>query len=248
MTTADDRNGGGFEQYKDTALYAYPDVAAPVLLFWCTLSASPAGAFTIAQAWNQPTNAGCFLFVSNPATNLQNLAAVHSAMKALPQGGSTYNSSAAPARGSRGFIWLDVEARIASVLTVTWDTPATIAGDITLGFDTGVSALALKAGAAVTAASDGQSFTFLYPANIPQTDPPPVSQAYPITLDLLGMAAGQFQFTGFMPQYGYYYQYGIVVDPLNAANCSQNIIMFAIQLVPTGLPFPAYAIQVPPQE
>ncbi|MEQ8251998.1 MAG: hypothetical protein RIB41_12225 [Oceanibaculum nanhaiense] len=238
--------GQNFTQYGSSALFAYPNTANPTLLFWSTANPIPAGGFSIPEAWTQPANSGCFVFVSNPAENLQDLAAISQAMAALP-GGPPYGCHTKPAPNSRGFIWLDLDRQTASVLSAAGEAAAMVSSDITLGYDSGIPALALKAGAPILPQPGGESFTFLYPAGIPRTDPPPVQPAYPITLNLLGPTAGQFQFTGFMPQYGYCYQYSIIVDPLNATNCTQTLIPFAIELVPTGLPFPAYAIQIPPQ-
>jgi hypothetical protein len=225
-----------FEQYGSTQLYAYPNLSSPTLLFWCTASPLPTN-FSIEQAWSQPEDIGYFLFVSDPVTNLSDLSSVSNAMNAL---------SSIPPSGSRGFIWLHVALDTATILVVT--AAAAVAADVSFGPFAGTPQLALKHGAPVSPGSDGQSFAFLYPTGIPNASPPSPAAAFPIVLALLGPNAGRFQFTGFQPYHGYYYQYGVVLDPLDPGNSSQSMLDFAIELVPTGQLFPAFAIRVPPQQ
>jgi len=226
-----------FVSTGQAGLFACPDLSNPTLLFWSTARPLPSP-FAIADAWDE---SGYFLFVSDPSQNLSNFSGISTAMKAAGN----------PSANSSGFAWLDMDGGNPSLLTVgvrpTGGAAGTVAADTLLGAasSSGVSQLLLKGGAPVTLQPDGQSFGFVYPAGIPQTDPPPATPIYPILLALL---TGQFQFTGFTPDFQFYYQYEVVLDPLNPTNCSQTATNFAIQLVQINEGFPpAFAIAVPPQ-
>ncbi|GEM_PF-2242096 len=231
MGTPSTGPAGTFTQYSTTKLYCYPDVTSPQLFYWCTAETLPSEPFSIAQAWGGGAYAGWFLFVSDPAVNLANPKAVSQAMGNLAE---------PPAQNSGGFLWLYVDGGSDLTLPVSGDV---LAAGAVFGTSSGLHQLELKKGAPIILQGDGTSFAILYPEGLPQADPPEKKAAFPIVLDLLGLNAGRFSFTGFQPYGDIYYQYDLVVDPLDPAGSSSTFARYAIQLVPTGEAFPAYAIR-----